>query len=425
MSDPLILYITDLAASALLWCAPNAPHAAPPLQGDWAALRGWLAERPERRNSPVCVLLPDASCSRIHVPIPGKSREKAVQALPFALEDLAVDEPDALISVLGLRPDGAGRWPVLLVNAALHAQVLAALAELGLTPQQMIAAADVLPVPEPGEFSVWRMPLSGALSVLTGAHEGMALPAAAGVNPAVPLASVLARLDTPPERVTLHANATQPSDWPATIRFEVAAEPALTDWCRLWRAGLGANLGANQPLSAITAPRAANQQKAQRRWRQAAAVLLAVGAVFLVEQSMETWQKNHQIQQLNQQIQRDFHAALPHVTRIVNIEVQLQQALSAQGGSAGSDAFLPALAAFGAAFHAAQPEDPKLAIQSIQWHEQKLTLALVAEKYTVLQKLFEQLNAAPTAGAGFTARQIDAGVDAGVARMRIALEQAP
>ncbi|HUM99662.1 MAG: hypothetical protein B7X12_06290 [Halothiobacillus sp. 20-53-49] len=420
MSDPILLFVTDLAATELLWCAPNAPPATQPLRGDWAALGDWLAERPERRALPVCVLLPDAGCSRMLVPIPGTSREKALQALPFALEEIALDEPEQLVSVLGLRPQAPGRWPVLLVNTALRAQVLAALDQLGLTPQQLLSAADVLPVPEPGEFTVWAQPASGSVTVLTGAHEGMAFPAMAGMNPAEQLAHILTRLEHPPTRVTLHSEATQPANWPVAISFNPQPEPVLADWCRIWRTGLGTN----QPLSAIESPRAASHQKSQRRWRQAAGVLLAVLGLMLINQSVDTWKKERLIQQLNQQIERDFHAALPDVTRVVNIQVQLQQALDARNAGAEADGFLPMLAYFGAAYRAALPEDPKLAIQSLQWSDQKLTLSLVAEKYTVLQKLFEQLKTSPAAAGNFTVRQIDAGVDAGVAHMRLGLEQA-
>jgi general secretion pathway protein L len=419
MFDPIILFVTDLTATELMWCAPAAA-AAEPQRGSWAAFGDWLAERSERRVLPVCVLLPDAGCSRMQVAIPGTSREKALQALPFALEDLALDEPNQLVSVLGLRPQAPGLWPVLLVNASLRTQVLAALGQLGLAPSQMLSAADVLPLPEPGDFTVWAEPASGSLSVLTGAHEGMAFPARAGMDPAEQLAHMLTRLEHPPARVTLHMVAAQPPNWPAAIQFNTQPEPALAQWCGIWRTGLSAN----QPLSAIESPRAANHQKSQRRWRQAAGFLLAVLGLTLVNQSIDTWKKDRLIQQLNQQIERDFHAALPDVTRVVNIQVQLQQALDARNAGAASDGLLPMLAYFGAAYHAAQPEDPKLAIESLQWSEQKLTLSLVAEKYTVLQKLFEQLKTSPTAVNGFAVSQIDAGVDAGVAHMRIGVEQA-
>lgn len=421
MSDPILLFVTDLAATELLWCAPAASTAPPqPQHGDWAALADWLAERPERRSLPVCVLLPDAGCSRLQVAIPGTSREKALQALPFALEDLALDEPDQLVVVLGDRPEAPGRWPVLLVSVALREKVLAALGQMGLTPRALIAAADALPVPLPGDFSVWVEPVSGCLSVVTGAHEGMVLPARAGLNPAEQLAQLLPRLEQQPQRVVFHQKGAAPQHWPDGIAFKAEPEPTLAEWCTLWRAGLNAN----RPLSAIDSPQAAQDRTVLRRWRQAALILLGVLGLSLVNQSVATWQKNQAIARLNLQIERDFHAALPEVTRVVNIQVQLQQALDARNAGAQSDGLLPGLVFFGAAYRAAQPEDPKLAIQAMQWNAQKLTLSLVAEKYTVLQKLFEQLKSPPAEAGNFIVSQIDAGVDAGVAHMRIGLEQA-
>ncbi|HQT42386.1 MAG TPA: type II secretion system protein GspL [Halothiobacillus sp.] len=420
MSDPLILFVTDLAATELLWCATvKAAVSPPPMRGDWAAFSEWLAERPERRTLPLSVLLPDQGCSRLMVPIPGASREKALQALPFALEDLALDELDQLVTVLGDRPQTPGRWPVLLVNAELRTRVLDALSVLGLKPQQLVAAADVLPVPESGCFHVWTEPVSGSLSVVTGPHEGMAFASLAGVNPAEQLAHILTRLEHPPQRVVLQMATERPPDWPSSIEFETHAEPTLADWCVLWRAGLTTN----RLLSAIASPRAAGDQHWRRRWVQVAAALVAVLGLVLLSQGISAGQKNGQVQQLQVQIERDVHAALPQVTRIVNVQVQLQQALDARHSGTQSDGLLPTLAFFGAAYRVAQPNDPKLAIQSLQFSAHKLTVALVAEKYTVLQKLLEQLQVTHAAAGGWVVSPIDAGVDAGVAHMRIGMEQ--
>lgn len=93
------------------------------------------------------------------MPIPGTRREKALQALPFALEDLVADDLSQLYPVLAERPLSPGRWPVLLVDADVRTRVLDALGHLNLIPQQLVAMADTLPQPEMGEFSVWVDPV--------------------------------------------------------------------------------------------------------------------------------------------------------------------------------------------------------------------------------------------------------------------------
>ena len=176
MSDRLILFVTDRAATELHWWQPDVPASTTPaLSGDWARFGDWLSEMPWRRTSALMVLLPDGVCSRLIVPIPGTRREKAQQALPFALEDVLADDLSQLYPVLAERPTSPGRWPVLLVDVQVRTRVLDTLKNLNMVPQQLVAMADTLPQPEAGEFSVWADPVQGHLSVLTGPNEGMAL----------------------------------------------------------------------------------------------------------------------------------------------------------------------------------------------------------------------------------------------------------
>lgn len=415
MSDRLILFVTDRAATELHWWSPDAPASATmPMRGDWARFGAWLAEMPIRRPSALTVLLPDSACSRLIVPIPGSRREKALQALPFALEDMVADDLSQLYPVLAERPLSPGRWPVLLVDIDVRAHVLDALKNLDLVPQQLVAMADVLPQPEAGEFSVWADPVEGHLSVLTGPYEGMAWAPLPGMNAAEQLAEWLPRMTPAPQRVVFHLSQERPSHWPDGIEFVSEPAPDWAQWHRLWLDGLERN----RPLSAITSAKAVIDQQWQRRWWLAGAAALAVLVLILIGQWIGISQMNRQSARLHEQITRDFHAALPQVTRMVNVQVQLQQALDQRAG-AGQDRFMPALAAFGAAYQTAKPKDAQLAIKSIRYDAEQLTVELTAQKYEVLQQLLEQLKT----GSSATVSQIDAGVDAGVAHMRIGIKE--
>lgn len=414
MSDRLFLFVTNREASELHWWQPDrAEQANTALRGDWAAFADWLTQSGLRRPVALSVLLPDSVCSRLIVPIPGTRREKAQQALPFALEDLVADDLAALYPVLAERPLSPGQWPVLLVDTEVRSRVLDALNDQGLVPQHLVAMADTLPVPEAGEFSVWVDPVQEHISVLTGPHEGMALAPLPERNGAEQLAEWLPRMTPAPKRVVFHLPLEQPPQWPEGIEFAAQAAPDWAHWHQLWQAGLEQN----RALSAITSVKAVNDQQWQRRWWQVAAAAGVVLVLLLVAQGIKTAQMNRQADRLQTQITRDFHAALPQVTRMVNVRVQLQQALDQRAG-ANEDTFMPALAAFGSAYHAAKPKDAQLAIKSIRFGEQQLTIELTAQKYAVLQQLLEQLKKnAPAA-----VKQIDAGVDAGVAHMRIGIK---
>ncbi|MBD3816221.1 MAG: hypothetical protein IE913_07185 [Halothiobacillus sp.] len=414
MSDRLFLFVTDREATELHWWQSDAPaSAASPLRGDWAAFADWLARSGLRRPVTLSVLLPDSVCSRLIVPIPGTRREKALQALPFALEDLVTDDLSQLYPVLAERPLSPGRWPVLLVDADVRTRVLDALGNLNLAPQQLVAMADTLPQPEAGEYSVWVDPVQGHISVLTGPHEGMALAPLPEHNAAEQLAEWLPRMTPAPQRGVFHLPLEQPPQWPEGIAFSSQAAPDWAQWHQIWATGLDRN----RPLSAITSARAVSDQQWQRRWWQVGAAALVVLILMLVGQWIAISQMNRQAERLQAQITQDFHAALPQVTRMVNVRVQLQQALDQQNG-ANDDAFMPALAAFGSAYQAAKPKDAQLAIKSIRFDAKQLTVDLTAEKYAVLQQLLEHLEK----NAPVDAKQIDAGVDAGVAHMRIGIK---
>jgi general secretion pathway protein L len=414
MSDRLILFVTDRAATELHWWQPDAPaSASSPMRGDWARFGDWLSETPSRRTSALTVLLPDSVCSRQIVPIPGTRREKALQALPFALEDVLADDLSLLYPVLAERPLSPGRWPVLLVDAEVRSRILDTLENLSMVPQQLVAMADTLPPPEAGEFSVWADPVQAHLSVLTGPYEGVALAPFPGLNAAEQLAEWLPRLTPAPQRVVFHLPLEQPSHWPEEIEFASEAAPDWAQWHQLWQAGLDRN----RPLSAITSAKAVLDQKWQRRWWQVGAAMAVVLVLLLVNQWIGISQMNHQAERLQAQITRDFHAALPQVTRMVNVQVQLQQALDQRTG-ASQDDFMPALAAFGAAYRAEKPKDAQLTIKSLRYEAKQLTVELTAQKYAVLQQLLEQLKTVSTVSVS----QIDAGVDAGVAHMRIGIK---
>ncbi|OZB75044.1 MAG: hypothetical protein B7X37_03690 [Halothiobacillus sp. 14-55-98] len=414
MSDRLFLFVTNREATELHWWQPeHSAQTASPAHGDWTAFADWQAKANLRRPVTLSVLLPDSVCSRLIVPIPGTRREKALQALPFALEDLVADDLSQLYPVLAERPLSPGRWPVLLVDADVRARVLDALKDQGLVPQHLVAMADTLPQPKAGAFSVWVDPVQEHISVLTGSHEGMALAPSPAHNAAEQLAEWLPRMAPAPKRVEFHVPLERPAHWPEGIEFTAQAAPDWAQWHQLWQAGLEQN----RALSAITSAKAVNDQQWQRRWWQVAAAAGVVLVLLLVAQGIKTAQMNHQAQRLQTQITQNFHAALPQVTRMVNVRVQLQQALDQRAG-AHEDAFMPALAAFGSAYQVAKPLDAQLAIKSIRFGEQQLTVELTAQKYAVLQQLLEHLKK----NAPADVKQIDAGVDAGVAHMRIGIK---
>lgn len=404
MSDRLFLYLTDNPATPLWWHSGRQPRS-----GDWSALGQWLAQHPEARARACTVLLPPTLATRLLVSIPGTQRDKALQALPFALEEWAMDDPERLRIALGDRPVAPGRWPVLLMETERAAEIEQHLAAVNLRPQAMIAVAAALPAPQAQAWRVFALPHSLHYCVLTSAHESFAFSPADGEPPARALAALAATSEPAPTAIE---GALRTGDDPSESPPET---PAEDQWPTLWQD----TLIARTPPSLIAPQGAASARHWCRRWVQVAVAGLILVALNLLQSGLQTWQANRQIQALNQQIAADFHAALPQVTRLVNARVQLQQALDAQNSPQETD-FLGLLAQFSRAFTAAQAADASLTITALRYEQGALTLDLTATQYSSLDSLQRQLKAQD----GLRLETRDAGIVNGIAKMQLKLTAA-
>lgn len=430
MSHRILLFITGPDGQSLAWY-PADTAGAKPITGSWADFAHFLtADSPGRVDraassgrDDVVVILSGQDCSRLLVPIPSTKRHQALQALPFALEDLAVDEPAQLYAVLGEQPVRPGQWPVLLVDVARRSQVIEQLQALALTARSMVTTADLLPVPPEDHFSVWVEPFTGQGLVLTGPYQGFTLPAMSAESSLVArVGQMVSRLAQKPAGVQFFLSddspempaSTPPADWPQDVTLAFAPAPAASEWLPLWQNGLERN----RPLSAVTAPHQVQSQHLRRRWLQAGGAALVLVGLILLWQGVTAWRMGQQVQALQAQITQDFYAALPQGTRLVNAQVQLQQALDRRGGDARQDHFMASMVAFGRVFHPLQQQDASLTITALRFADQQLTVDLSGQQYAALQTLFDQLKASPTV----TVKQIDSGVDEGRAHMRLRIE---
>lgn len=416
MSDRILLFITDHADQALAWSSSERGMG-PPETGGWTEFERFIVAQPGRPE--VVVILSDHGVGRLLVPIPSAKRHQALQALPFALEDLAADEPAQVFSVLAEHPLAPGQWPVLLVDATRRDRILERLQALDVTVQTMVALADILPVPDGDAYAVWQEPFTDLIVVLTGPHQGFAVPVGdEAQDMREQIGRILARLTIRPQRVRFHlptesaqAQTEPPADWPADVVCESVGGPDTPAWPALWQAGLARN----QPLSMVAAPHQAQARLLRRRWRQVALAAMALLLLIMTGQGIMAWKMARQTDALQAQVVRDFHAALPQAKRLVNARVQLQQALDRRDSGPQRDQFLTALTAFGAVFHPLRAQDASLAIQSLRFADQQLTVEFTGQQYAVLQTLFDRLKAM----SDLRVSQIDSGVEDGRAHMRL------
>lgn len=415
MSDRTLLYLTDDAGTHLqLW--QRSGHDQPRLLGegtwDQADVLSALSAV-ARRGDALWIVMPASWGSLLSVPIPSRRREQALQALPFAIEDLVTDAVEDLHLTLGATPtrtETGYLWPVLVVDRARRESLLAQLDEIGLRPQGMVHPLDLWPQPDARQWQVYALGDGMPLQVVTGRHTGFVLPASN--DPWSQLANVLPGSDADtqgPERLMV-AGLPNPSLNMGELSVEQTPRP---DWPVLWHDGIERA----QPLSAVE-PVDAGQRRRQRwLWLWVAVLLVLLGVTLTVQQGIEGWQAAKHSKELQVQIRKDFHAALPDVHRLVNARVQIEQALAAQGDSADRTVFLSAMQALSKSLHDGQAKDASIRLAHVRFAQGRLVADLTGKQYDVLKDMLASLQKQ----SGWSVERIDSGVEGAQAHMRLGM----
>ncbi len=134
---------------------------------------GTLAEaarEASQNRQRLVVLIPGEQVLLTTAHIPG-SRQQAVQAVPFVLEEHLADEPEDLHFSLGSK-DNNDNWPIAIIAREYFNNILKELTETGLKPQAIIT--DILALPHhANEWTVWQD--NNWLKIRTGDFSGYAV----------------------------------------------------------------------------------------------------------------------------------------------------------------------------------------------------------------------------------------------------------
>jgi general secretion pathway protein L len=295
------------------------------------------------------VLVPGIECLLTTVQIPGHSRKKLLQAVPYALEEQLSDEVENLHFAVAAAPED-GAWPVVVVSNHYMEALQQQIADAGLDVQQVVPELLAIPYDE-NEISV-LLDNEQAL-VRTGRSSGYAVDTD---NLGLMLTGRQSEDEDEPMPV-LRLIAAPGTLLPETIEYdgEVRLEPLLCDPLEVFAQGLDA--GAINLLQGRYS-RAAEWGQALRPWRATAALLLAGILVSNVVMGIDYYRLSRESEQLRAQIEKTFKTALPGTKRIVNPRVQMQQQLDKLQRRQGSGVnFLTLLAQSGAVLKGRQGVD--------------------------------------------------------------------
>ena len=327
------------------------------------------------------VLVPGVECLLTTVQIPGHSRKKLLQAVPYALEEQLSDEVENLHFAVGAAPED-GAWPVAVISSRYMETLQQQIAETGLDVQQVVPELLAIPQLE-NETSVL---LDNELALVrTGRSSGYAVEAEN-------LSLLLGVRQTGEEDEdqplpALRLFAAPGALLPETIEYDgdTRVEPLAGDPLEVFVQGLDAS-AINMLQGRFS--RAAEWGQVLRPWRSTAALLLAGVLISSIVTGVDYYRLGRESEQLRAQIEETFKTALPETRRIVNPRVQMQQQLDKLQRRQGSGAnFLALLAQAGAVLKGRQGVD----LTGATFRAGRLDVDMTVTDLQLLDKLKQEL----------------------------------
>lgn len=253
------------------------------------------------------------------VALPPHNRKKFLQALPYAVEDQLMVDPETVHVVAAGAPRGDS-LAVAMVERAWLGQVLTAFQGAGLAPERAEVETLLLPHRE-GEWTViWRG--DGGV-IRQGDLEGMALDAGEGWEPPVALRLALDEAEPKPGVIRVHpegGDAVDVARWSAVLGVQVEqAEP--WDWSAQPVEVSSLNL-----LQGEFAPRGPRSDWLPRL--RPALALAGALAVAQVAFTVLDWALlRHEKGALNAEMENSFRKAFPSAKVVVDAPLQMRRNL--------------------------------------------------------------------------------------------------
>ncbi len=364
------LVINIDSSGELAWHAGGASgHGAPP-------------ETVRAAAEEIVALVPGEDVLLTRVALPPGNQARLATVLPFALEDRLLDDVDALHCVAGPRGEDGEHDAAVVARTRMQAWC-DLLADAGLLADVMLP--DTLAVPWREEMVVARLD-GGRCLLRSGPGTGFACPVAelaTWLAPDTPLRLLVPTGSTVPE---------VPDSRPWTLQ-------ALTDEAATLDEALATSGGLNL-LSADFAPR--DRHRGERRlWRAAAGLAVLALVLGLVVQVTAVLRLQSALAQAEDAVHENYAAMFPDqgyvpnpVARVRSELARLGQPLDGQGSG-----LLPLLGQI-APVLGRQGRD--LQLQSLEYRNAALELAVRADDLGGLDGLREQLAALPGLNAELT-----------------------
>ncbi|MFQ5754642.1 MAG: type II secretion system protein GspL [Acidiferrobacterales bacterium] len=380
MGHALDVFLPDSwpeSGATVHWCGRRGGSTASGQSSDLAELRtSWKAAH-------VTVWTPPGDTLLTHVSLPTRSWSKIQQALPYALEDQLLGDPEKLHFAYHRQRDGT---LAVAVTARERLQVwLEALRDSGLVPSRLCPATLALPL-DAGDWSL--LFTDHRLWVRTGLFAGFVCPVALETAPPLLSTAVTEARSkhTAPARLTVFdpPAAFQADAWRASLGSEIE-----TSQRSFWQTGASTPPPLNL-LQGEFAP-SGKLRDSLRPLRLGASVLTVwfLGAIGF--SLWEWWQLNEQHRSNRQAMVQLFQKTFPEAKVVLDPARQMErnlQSLQHQSGDAGSGGLLALLAQAAPVLRA----HPNVTLQTVKYADAKLTLDLRLPDFETLEVIKNTLS---------------------------------
>lgn len=334
---------------------------------------------------PAIVLAPTADVALLQAQIPPLSRQRAIRAVPYALEDQLAEDIDDLHFCLGQR-SGRGELAVAVVAKAQMEQWLNAFADAGLEVEQLYP--ELLAIPY--EAGAWTLLLEGSDFLLrTGPQSGFGGDID---NLPILLPAALAEAESdPPLKLLVYSNTSVPELGIASLPIE---QRELGDTISL----LATNIRDRHLIGLRSGPYARRRgwSVQWQRWRVAAILL---GAWVLADTGsalLQQWQLSRELAAVETAMAQTYRQAFPDGGQLnrYNPRQQMESRLAALRRGGSDSGFLRLLQTAGPLLAA----DPDLQIVALTYRNNGLDLEISARNLQGIDQLKQRLSAEPELG---------------------------
>lgn len=326
------------------------------------------------RSLPIRVWTPAADTLLTKATVPTRSRARILQALPYALEDQLLDDPETLHFGYVREPDGS--LAVAVTRRARLNAWLDAFKAAGVRPASMSPASLSLPLyPD-----AWSAGFAGnELWVRTGLNAGFV--ASATVDPPPMLAAALKEASAqnrgPQQLVVFNA----PSGFDADAWRERLALPVVAE-TRDWREP---TVAPTINLLQADFSQATQLRQTLRPLRPAAVMLVIWFAVTLVIDVGEWARLRYQRSIYTAEMNSLFRQNFPEVKAVLDPAAQMRRQIDAlQSRGSGPADMLPLLTRVAPTL---KQQAAQIKLQNVKYSERSLTLELTLPNYQALDQL--------------------------------------